>query len=125
MLTADDFTVHVARVRDRFASTLNSKIADSFEALERMSAGGANAVEITIVTHRRLHEMYGVAPTLGFVATGKAAGAARAALRDAAKAKRAATPTELALLKTELEHLRDAAAADLRNLLSGEKSDAS
>lgn len=116
MMTADDFTVHVARIRDRFASALNSKIADSFAALEKMSAGGADSIETVITTHRRLHEMYGVAPTLGFEATGKAAGVARAALREAAKAKRAATPAEIAILRTELEHLRNAAAADLRSL---------
>ena len=90
-----------------------------------MSVGGADAIEIVITTHRRLHEMYGIAPTLGFAATGKAAGVARAALREAAKAKRAATPAEIAILKFELEHLRDAAVADLQKLSMREEPDAS
>jgi hypothetical protein len=115
MITADDFAEHVARVRERFASRLNNKIADSFTALEKMVAGGGDAIETVIVAHRRLHEMYGIAPTLGFEATGKAAGGARTAIREAARAKRAPTPAEIAALKTELEKLREAAAADLRN----------
>lgn len=119
MMTADDFTVHVARIRARFASTLIDKIDDSFAALEKMSTGGDDTVETVIVTHRRMHEMYGVAPTLGFDATGKAAGAARTAIREAAKAKRPPTAVEISTLKTELEHLRDAAAADLQRLSIG------
>jgi hypothetical protein len=115
MTNADDFTAHVARVRERFASTLNDKIADSFAALEKMSAGGSDTIEVVIIAHRRMHEMYGIAPTLGFNATGKAAGGARAAIREAAKVKRAPTPVEVATLKIELEKLREAANADLRN----------
>jgi hypothetical protein len=124
MMTADDFTEHVARVRARFASKLNEKIADSFAALEKMSAGDADAIESVITVHRRLHEMYGIAPTLGFDATGKAAGGARSAIRDAAKAKRRATPEEIAVFRSELESLRQAAASDLRELSSGRPSDA-
>ena len=124
MMTADDFTVHVARVRERFASTLNSKIADNFAALEKMSASGSDSIEAVVATHRRLHEMYGVASTLGFNATGKAAGAARAAIREAAKAKRPPTAAEITALRRELEHLRDAAAADLRSFSMGGKTDA-
>jgi hypothetical protein len=124
MMIADEFAVRVARIRDRFASALNAKIADSFAALEKMSTGDAEAAEIVVTLHRRLHEMYGVAPTLGFEATGSAAGSARAALRKAVKEKRTATPAEIAILKIELEHLREAATADLRKLSVGEKPDA-
>jgi hypothetical protein len=123
MMTADDFTEHVARVRARFASKLNEKIADSFAALEKMSAGDAGTIETVITAHRRLHEMYGIAPTLGFVATGKAASGARSAIREAAKAKRRATPEEIAAFRAELECLRQAAAADLRDFSPGKTSD--
>jgi len=125
MMTADDFAEHVARVRERFASRLNDKIAASFAALEKMSAGGGDSIETVIAAHRRLHEMYGIAPTLGFDATGKTAGGARTVIREAAKAKRAPTPAEIAAFRTELEKLRDAAAADLRNFSTGKMSDAS
>ena len=119
MMTADVFAEHVARVRERFASTLNDKVAYSFAALEKISAGGGETVEIVIAAHRRLHEMYGIAPTLGFEATGKAAGTARTAIKEAAKGKRAPTRAEIAALKTALEQLREAAAADLQSFSMG------
>ena len=113
-MTADDFTTKVARVRERFASTLPGKIADSFAALEKMANDGGDAIETVINTHRRLHEMCGIAPTLGFEATGKAARSTETAIREAAKAKRAITPLEIAALKTELERLRVAATDELQ-----------
>jgi len=114
-MTADDFTERLARVRARFGSALQGKIADNFAALEKMSHGGdgGELIETVVSLHRCLHEMYGIAPTLGFAATGAAAGLARTTIREAAKAKRAATPAELAALKSELEGLRAAAAVDL------------
>jgi hypothetical protein len=114
MTTADDFTEHLARVRTRFSSKLNGKVTECFAALEKMPGGDGDSIEAVIVTHRLLHEMVGIAPTLGFAATGKAAGRARSAIRDAAKAKRAATPEEIAALKSALEDLRQAAVVDLR-----------
>ncbi len=119
-MTADDFAEHVAKVRARFAAALNAKIADSLASLTPMQAGGEPALQAGIVTHRRLHEMYGIAPTLGFAATGEAAGRARTAIREAAKAKRPPTPEEIAALKSELERLRSAADADLQKYSKGE-----
>ena len=52
-------------------------------------------------------------------ATGQAAGAARTAIREAAKAKRAATAAEIAALKTEIERLRVAATGELQELSRG------
>jgi hypothetical protein len=114
-MTADNFIEKVARVRARFAANLPGKITDSFADFEKLSGGGADTIESVIVVHRRLHEMYGIAPTLGFVATGKAARSAETAIGEAAKAKRAATPAEIAALKTELERLRMATAGELQN----------
>ncbi len=113
-MTADDFAAKVARVRERFASALPGKIADSFAALEKMANGDDNAIETVTTTYRQLHEMCGIAPTLGFEATGKAARLTQTAIREAAKAKRAATPAEISALKTELERLRAAASAELQ-----------
>jgi hypothetical protein len=124
MMTADDFTEHVARVRARFASKLDAKIADSFAALEKMSQGGPEAVETVVTAHRHLHEMYGIAPTLGFEATGMAAGGARSAIREAAKARRAPRPEELNVFKQELQRLRKAADADLKKFSCGRSGDA-
>jgi len=120
MTNGDDFHAHVARVRARFASTLNDKIAASIAALDEMTAGGDPAAEACITTHRRLHEMFGIAPTLGFAETGKFAGSARTTIREASKAKRAPMPAEIAALKHELERLREAGAAELQEFSNGE-----
>jgi len=109
----DKFAERLARVRARFAAALDGKISDSFAALETMSGGG-ETIEIVIAAHRRLHEMCGIAATLDFAATGKAAGSAETVMCAAAKAKRALTPAEMAALKSELEALRRAAAGDLQ-----------
>ena len=61
----DEFAEQLARVRARFAAALDGKIGDSFAALEKISGGG-EATETVITTHRRLYEMCGLAPTLGF-----------------------------------------------------------
>jgi hypothetical protein len=58
--------------------------------------------------------MCGIAPTLGFTATGKAARSAETVLREAAKSKRALTPAEIGALKSELAALRTAAAGELQ-----------
>jgi HPt (histidine-containing phosphotransfer) domain-containing protein len=108
----DNFTERLARVRARFAAALDGKIGDSFAALEKIS-GGDETIEIVVTAHRRLHEMCGIAPTLGFAATGKAARLAEAVMREAAIAARALSTMELAALKSELEVLRTAAAGEL------------
>ena len=118
-MTADTFIDHVARVRARFAANLPGKITDSFADLEKLSGGGAGTIESMILVRRRLHEIYGIAPTLGFVATGKAARSAETAIREAAEAKRAATPAEIAALKSELERLRTTATDELQDFREG------
>lgn len=114
-MTNVDFNERVARVRARFAASLPGKIADSFADLKQMSGGGSDSIETVITAHRRLHEMCGIAPTLGFEATGNAARSTEATIHEAAKAKRAATPAEIAALKTELEQLRTAASGELQD----------
>ena len=113
MTPEDDFAERLARVRARFAAALDGKIGDSFAALETMSGGG-ETIEIVISAHRRLHEMCGVAATLDFATTGKAAASAESVMCAAAKAKRALMPAEMVALKSELEALPRAAAGDLQ-----------
>jgi chemotaxis protein histidine kinase CheA len=108
-----NLTEQLARVRARFAGALDDKIGDSFAALEKISGCG-ETIEVVIIAHRRLHELCGIAPTLGFMATGKAARSAETVMREAARAKRALTPAEMSALKFELGALRTAASADLQ-----------
>jgi len=118
MTRMDDFTGQLARLRKHYAAALDGKIAESFAALEKISNGGDTA-ETVVIAHRRLHEMCGIAPTLGLEATGRAARSAEAVLREAAKGKCALAPAEITAFKFELEALRRAAARDLSDMGSG------
>ena len=113
-MQVDEFAERLARIRERFATTLNSKVDDSFACLPRMADKDAAAVETIIVVHRQLHEMCGIAPSIGFAATGKAARAAESVLREPAQTKRALTDEEIAALTAELNGLRSAAKSDLQ-----------
>ena len=109
----DEFTERLARVRQRFAAALPSKIDDSLAALPQLSCANAGAIETLVVTHRKLHEMCGVAPSIGFPAVGKAARAAETVLREPAKTRRPLTVSEAAALRAELAGLRAAAQSEL------------
>ncbi len=112
-MEVDEFSKRLARIRERFASTLSSKVDDSFMSLSHFS--DAAGIETIIVTHRRLHEMCGIAPSVGFPATGKAARSAESVLRDPAKFKRLLTPQETIAFTAELNGLRKAAETDLQS----------
>lgn len=111
----DEFARRLARIRQRFADTLPGRIDDSFAALRRLTAARPDDIETMVVTHRRLHEICGIAPTIGFPATGKAARAAESVLREPAQSRRSLTGEEAAALKRELEVLRTAAQAELQS----------
>ena len=100
MTTENELTEGLARVRARFAAALDGKIGDSFAALKEISDGGETA-ETVFATHRRLHEICGLAPTLGFAAIGKAARSAESVVRAAALTQRALTPAEIGALKCQ------------------------
>lgn len=114
-MEVDVFTERLARIRQRFAATLDGKIDDSFDALPALTSNDAAAIEALMVTHRKLHEMCGIAPSLGFAGTGKAAREAESVLREPAKSKRSLTAAEIASLTEKLDALRAAAHADLQS----------
>jgi hypothetical protein len=114
-LQADEFAERLARIRQRFAASLHSKLDDSFAALPVLSDTGAEAIEAIVVTHRRLHEMCGIAPSIGFIATGTAARTAESLLREAVNAMRPLTADEVAAFTSTLDRLRAAAQSDLQS----------
>lgn len=109
-----EFTERLALIRQRFAASLLGKVDDSFAALPILSDTDACAIEAIVVTHRKLHEMCGIAPSIGFVATGKAARAAEAVLREPAKIKRPLTSEEIVAFASDIDKLRTAAQSDLQ-----------
>jgi hypothetical protein len=111
----DDFNDRLARIRQRFAASLPGKIDDSIAAVPKMSEADAAAVETVVVIHRKLHEMCGVAPSVGFPATGKAARAAESVLRDPAKTKRPLTASEVSAFMAQIDGLRSVAQTELQS----------
>ena len=120
-MPVDEFATGLARIRQRFGDTLRSKIDENIAALPKLSDKDAAAIETIVVVHRKLHEMCGIAPSIGFPATGNAARGAEGILREPALAKRPLTTEELTALVAEFDSLRDAAQADMQSS-NGEES---
>jgi hypothetical protein len=111
---ADQYEARLARVRHRFATTLESKITDVVVSADRMSRGTEGISNEVSQSYRNLHGICGIGPTVGFTATGEAARVAEVPLMQAHREGRALTANEILALKKALQGLRAAAAAELR-----------
>jgi chemotaxis protein histidine kinase CheA len=110
----DRFEMRVARVRHRFATTLENKIETAMVSADRMSRNDGSVIAYVSDSYRHLHSIYGVGATVGFAATGEAAHAAEGTLMRAYQEKRRLTESELLSFKKALGGLRSAAALELR-----------
>jgi hypothetical protein len=108
----DQFTERLALVRKRFASKLVGRISDTEAALPTLSGAAPDVAETVAVTHRCIHELCGIGPTVGFVATGRAARVMERILLEPCRLKRALTNEEIAGLRAGIDALRNAARAD-------------
>ena len=113
---SDMFEVRIARVRHRFAATLENKITATMVSADHMSSYDGSVVKYVSDSYRHLHRIYGVGATVGFAATGEAAHAAETALMQAYREGRGLTAQELLLLKRALARLREIAASELRSM---------
>jgi len=113
-MTADPFAERLARVRQRFVSTLDGKVDGAFAALPKLSGAGPEAVAIIGEVCREMHGIAGVGPTVGFPLAGRAARAAEDVLRKAQLASRTLAADEIELFKNRLDDLRGAAARELQ-----------
>jgi chemotaxis protein histidine kinase CheA len=111
---ADRFEICVARVRHRFATTLESKIQTAMVSADRMTHNDGSAFKYVTDSYRSLHSICGVGATVGFAATGDAAHDAEAALMQAYVEKRGLTEEEALGLRSALARLQDIAGSELR-----------
>lgn len=116
----DPFQERLAKVRRRFASTLETKISDSFAALPQLSSNEPAAIAKLGDIYQQIHQICGVGPTIGFVATGKAARNAEDILLTPFKSKRCLTAEEAARLQAALDALQAAARTELQSVASQE-----
>ena len=110
----DQFEVRLARVRHRFATTLESKVKDAVVSAESMADSHEGGTRQISDCYRDLHSICGIGPTVGFTATGEAARAAEGTLMQAHHENRGLNETEVISLKIALESLQVAAASELR-----------
>jgi chemotaxis protein histidine kinase CheA len=115
-MPADHFEERLANIRDRFASSLESRIADAREALPRLLGQETAVAEKVAETYRQLHGICGIGATVGFVATGKAARSAETLLLAPFRAKRGLTSNEGERLRKALDALAAAARLELQSL---------
>jgi len=115
----DPFQERLAKVRFRFASTLEGKIADTYSALAHLSGEGKDVDEAMEATYRKIHGICGVGPTVGFVKTGRIAREIEAILLKPYRTHRGFTAAEAASFKRKLNVLRETAQAELQTTLSG------
>ena len=113
-MPADVFTERLAKVRRRFASTLESKIKDTYGALPNLMGDDAKVVDALGETYRRIHSIAGIGKAVGFAATGLAAKDVEDVLVAAYRGQRGLSAGEIARLEKTLGALAAAAQAELR-----------
>ncbi len=119
-MTVHLFSQRLGKVRARFVANVERKIETLDNALPQLCGEGDGIVERLAAAHRSVHALCGVGPTIGFVATGRAARTVERILRQSLKAKRGLTDLELANVRAGLAELRAAAQADVQTAASGQ-----
>jgi chemotaxis protein histidine kinase CheA len=117
-MNTDPFTDRLARVRDRFATTLAAKIDETCAAIPRLADVAPAAPAAVAEAYRCVHGIVGIGPTVGFPASGNAARDVENVMRPPQQGKRGLTADEIARLTKSLEVLRDVAARELESFHS-------
>jgi hypothetical protein len=111
----DDFALRLDGVRKRFAAKLPLRLAEIDSALPQLVGNASDVAALVYATHRKVHDLCGIGPTLGFEATGRAARVCGRVLLNPSRAQRGLTEQELAHLKEGLVALRAAAENDIQS----------
>jgi hypothetical protein len=117
-MTIDPFTDRLARVRQRFVSTLEGKIDGAYAALPVLVGTAPSVAPAVAEAYRTMHGIVGIGPTVGFPVTGRAAHDVESVLRQPQQDKRGLTDEELLALKKRLHALREAATRELQTFYS-------
>jgi Hpt domain len=119
-MTEDIFADRVAKVRERFVSTLAAKIDETCAAVPKLGEVAPPNVAVPAVAdaYLRIHGIAGIGRTVGFPETGRAALAVEDVLRPPYRAARGLTSDEISLLKNSLQALRAVALRELQTLHS-------
>jgi chemotaxis protein histidine kinase CheA len=114
-MEGDIFAERLAGVRKRFAAKLPVRIAEIDAALPELAGEGGQVAAAVYTVHRKVHDLCGIGPTLGFLATGQAARICEKILLQPSRGERGLTEQELARLQEGLVALRAAAHNDMQS----------
>ena len=118
-MVEDDFAERLDGVRKRFAAKLIGRIDEIDAALPAMVGEGTEVAAAVYGAHRKVHDLCGIGPTLGFEATGKAARVCERILLQPSRGERGLNQQEMAHLQEGLVALRAAAHTDMQTTGAG------
>ena len=114
-MAADEFAERLELVRKRFAAKLPGRLDDIDASLVQLTGEAADIGHSVYSTHRKVHDLCGIGPTLGFHSIGKAARTCERILLQPSRGQRGLTEQELAQLKEGLAALRVTAMDEIRS----------
>jgi chemotaxis protein histidine kinase CheA len=115
-MSVDPFTERLARVRNRYVSTIESKINDTYAELPKLVGDGPDVTMTLEETYRRIHGIVGIGLAVGFAATGKAAKTVENVLFEPHRDARGLGANEVDALKQALDVLRETVQRDLQTI---------
>jgi hypothetical protein len=114
-MAVDEFAERLDGVRKRFAARLPARLDEIDASLPQLAGEGAGIGGLIYAAHRKVHDLCGIGPTLGFYSTGKAARVCERILLRPSREQRGLTERELALLKEGLVSLRSVAEDEMKS----------
>ena len=114
-MSADEFAERLELVRKRFAARLPGRLDDIDASLPQLSGTDSDIGKTVYSAHRKVHDLCGIGPTLGFHATGKAARSCERILLQPSRDQRGLTEQEMAHLKEGLVALRAAVQSEIQS----------
>lgn len=113
-MTVDHFADRLARVRRRFVSTIEGKVEDAYAAIPTFVGSVPAQAAAVAEAYRCMHGIVGIGPTVGFLASGRAARQVEDVLRLPYQDGRELTADEVAQLTQRLHALREAVSHELK-----------
>ena len=108
------FQVPIEAVRKRFAAKFAGRMQQTIATLPQVIGDGPAPTEAVANAYRCLHEVCGIASTVGFQSTGQLAQSCDSLLIGPYRARRGLSAPDLAQLSERLETLRLSAQAEMQ-----------
>jgi hypothetical protein len=108
------FEARLDIIRQRFSAKLIDRLRRTAADLPHMASDGVGPAELVANAYRWVHEICGIASTIGFDAIGQAARSCESILVGPYRARRGLTSNELTDLTARIESLQIAAGDEMR-----------